>query len=175
MGKGTVTKGSSVKYGSGQYDSTPHGGKGKEQKLLPPAAGEGYNKPTPHTNEATVRDGVEGKGSRKRGYQMDAHSGLYHGPKGEAVGHSSDLRPMEYDHPLYSEGGEGKEVGNVGTGRHHSEGSGKAEHHPPAPKTAHIFPTTGSAGAHGFGHTGSQRQGVLRMSGHTKGHQIGKR
>lgn len=188
MGK-TVTKGSSVKYGSGQYDKTAHSGGGKAQKLRPPAVGTGYDSPTPHASGAIARDGVEGHGSKKRGYQIDAHSGLYHGRQGEAVGHRQDLRPMDYSTELHGEGGhpipDGHGPSHLQKYDHANKGtkvaahplgmSNKAEHHPPASKTPHEFTRLPSKEAHGYGHQGSQRDGWLRSSGHSKGHQIGKR
>jgi len=92
-GKGTVTKGSSIKYGSGHYDSTAHSGKGKSQKLMPPAAGERYNRPTLHTNEAPVYDGLHAKrGYKGSGYNTDAHSTFHHGKDGEAVASKDSIR-----------------------------------------------------------------------------------
>ena len=188
MGK-TVTKGSSVKYGTGQYDSQAHGGKGKGQKLLGTSAGVGRDGPTPHTSGAVARDGAEGHGGRKRGYQTDAHSGLYHGRSGEAVGHRQDLRPMEYDTQLHGEGGrpipDGHGPAHLQHYTHSNKGtkvaahplgmSNKAEHHPPASKAPHEFTRLPSKESHGYGHQGSQRDGWLRHSGHSKGHRVGHR
>jgi hypothetical protein len=157
MGKSQHT-GSSVKYGSGTYDSTAHKGKGKAQKLLPPAAGEGYAKPTPHTNSAPVFDGHAGtKGTR--------------GFKG-----SDDNRPMVYDGKLHGEG-EYRDMVDGGPSRasHLGHGSGKAEHLPNMSSTPHKFNTNTSKDAHGWGHTGSQRVGVFRTSGHAKGHFLGRK
>lgn len=46
-----------------------------------------------------------------------------------------------------------------------------------APKTVGNtpMPTAGSSQPHGYGHTASQRDGHLRLSGDPKAHRIGKR
>jgi hypothetical protein len=187
MGK-TTAKGSSVKYGTGTYDSQAHAGKGKAQKLLPPAAGSRWNKPTPNTGGAIVRDGVEGHGDKKRGYQTDAHSGLYHGRHGEAVGHKNDLH-QEFTGPLWSEGrapmSPDHGPGHLTSYDHANKGSKatahgmgistKAEHHPPASKSPHEFTKLPTREAHGYGHGPGQRNGWLRSSGHAKAHQVGRK
>lgn len=171
---------------SGSYDKSAHKGAGKAQKLLPPAAGKGYNSPTPHSAGAVVADGI----GRGRGYQNDAHSTKYHGRQGEAVGHPDDNRPMSYRSELYSEGrptsasGEGptfvdKHDHTIAKGSHvvtHPIGlSTKADHHPPAAGATHKFSYMSAGGSHGYGHSPSQCSGPLRMSGHSRGHQVGKR
>lgn len=169
------TAGSSVKYGTGFYDSQAHKGFGKEQKALGPSAGENSGSgPTPHTKSAVVRDGVQGKGAPKRGYQADAHTGLYHGPNGQAVGHLDDLRPMRYDNSLYSEGDKDYASEHIETARNKGR-SAKAEHHPRTGGETHKFKYESASQAHGYGHTGSQVDGALRHSGHSRGHQVGKR
>ena len=187
-GKGTVAKGSSVKYGTGKYDSQAHLGKGKGQKLLPPAAGEGYAKPTPNTGGAVVRDGVEGHGSVGRGYQTDAHSGMHHGKRGEAVGNKNDLH-MDFNSPLYSEGrGLNNEnpghitaseyaKGNAGAKAlaHSMQHSTKAEHMPRPSQTPHVFSRPPMKEAHGYSHGPSQRSGPHRLSGHGNAHFLGRK
>lgn len=175
---------------SGSYDKSSHGGKGKDQKLMPPAVGAGYNRPTPHAGGAVVRDGVQGEGGPKRGYQTDAHSGLYHGKRGEAVGHKQDISPMKYDAPLYSEGrplaADGKGPTFAPAHEHPTKGSkatahpiinmgSKAAHHPPASKTPHEFSKLPAGGSHGYGHSPAQHSGWHRLSGHSNAHQIGKK
>lgn len=63
----------------------------------------------------------------------------------------------------------------------HGRPSGKAEHHPGMDKSnvgpmykhaMHDHPQTLS---HGFGHSGDQRRGVFRLSGHKGAHMLGKR
>lgn len=173
----------------GSYDKQAHAGKGKDQKLLFPAVGASPNRPTPHATKAVVRDAVQGEGGPKRGYQMDAHSGLYHGKRGEAVGHKQDNRPMDYNSSLYSEGrplspdGDGPTfVPNHAHGTKGSKAtahplghSTKAAHHPPAPKGAHEFTKLPAGGGHGYGHAPAQQSGWLRLSGHANAHQIGKK
>jgi len=151
--------------------------------ILGPTAGEekGTTKFGP---SAIARDGVEGKASSKRGYQADAHSGLHHGKNGEAVGHRGDLH-MNFDDQLYSEG-RGLSDSNPGhvegygartaTSSQHGKASGKADHHPRMPGTTHKFEQMPASSSHGYGHTGSsQCDGHLRLSGHSKSHQVGKR
>ena len=173
----------SVSYGSGQYDrqahegsGRPHAGFAKTQKALSPAAGEGRNSSTPNANNQPVRDGVEGKGDKKRGYQTDAHSGSYHGKNGEAVGHKSDLH-MQYDKELYSEGREyapeGKNPGHIMTTSQSK--ATKAAHHPPVSNVPHRFDRQPSRESHGFGYGNSQKSGHLRMSGHSHAHLLGKK
>lgn len=167
--------GSSVKYGTGFYDSQAHKGVGKEQKALGPSAGENNGSgPTLHTREAVVRDGVEGKGAPKRGYQIDAHTGLHHGPNGGAVGHFDDLRPMRYENRLYSEGSDDHASAHVETAPNRGR-SARAEHHPAPGGPAHKFSYMSASGAHGYGHSGGQVDGALRHSGHARGHRIGGR
>lgn len=168
--------GSSVKYGTGQYDKSAHKGGGKNQKLMPPAVGTGYGKPTPNSPSAIARDGVEGHANPKRGYQTDAHSGSHHGKNGEAVGHKSDLH-MNYDKELYSEGREAPPEGrNPGHISQTSQGkAAKAAHHPPVNNASHKFEKLPAKDAHGFGYGSSNKSGHLRMSGHSRAHQVGKR
>lgn len=179
----------------GGYDKQAHGGVGRGQNNLPgssrnlrtkhlsPGKGEDYNKATPHAAGAVVADGI----GRGRGYQVDAHSGLYHGRKGEAVGHKTDQAPMQWTSELYSEGrplaSENNNPGYVQGHDHPTKGSHatahsmghstKAEHHPPTSGKAHEFNYMSSREAHGFGYSPSQHKGPLRMSGHAYGHQIG--
>jgi len=173
---GKYKAGSSVKYGTGQYDSQSHQGKGKNQKLLPPAAGDGYNKPTPNTGSAPVRDGKQGKGSKSGGYQIDAHSGKHHGSSGQAVGHRDDMH-QDYATELYSEGrplsDERNNPGFVADGGHgHPH---RAQHHPAPTGAPDKFGHLKNEGAHGYGHGSGQKSGYLRMSGHSNAHQVGKR
>jgi hypothetical protein len=172
---------------SGSYDKSAHNGAGKGQKSLSATAGAGRNSSTPHTGNAIVRDGVEGHGGPNRGYQMDAHSGSYHGKHGEAVGHKNDNAPMNYSASLYGEGRPTSESGagptfvdkhdhgtpGTKTATHPLGYSTKAEHHPPLAGKAHVFNTMSSRSAHGFGHSPSQCCGPLRMSGHARGHRLG--
>src|SRR5882672_9685434 len=87
--------------GDGTYDKSAHGGHGKGQKSLGDTAGPGRNNSTPHAAHAIARDGVEGHGTVKRGYQNDAHSMNFHGKSGEAVGNKSDHRPFNWDGELH--------------------------------------------------------------------------
>lgn len=58
----------------------------------------------------------------------------------------------------------------------HGHVSGKAEHHMHMGPTYHYpAPSAGMSSAHGFGHTGEQKCGVLRNSGHKGAHRVGKR
>jgi hypothetical protein len=188
-----------VSYKTGSYDSSSHAGHGTKQKLLWPAAGTDLEGPTPGATRGRtpVRDGIEGKGSAKRGYQTDAHSGLHHGKSGEAVGHLDDLH-MNYDSPLHSEGKElntnnpshtkggghnraesnsgpsKKGAGVSGSSSGHGKASGKADHHPRMGGPVSKFEQM--TNGHGFGHESSgQRAGHLRLSGSSKAHQVGKR
>jgi len=171
------TPGSSVKYGTGSYDSQAHKGVGRDQKALSPTAGENNGSgSTLHTRNAIVRDGVSGKGAPKRGYQIDAHTGTHHGPNGQAMGHLDDIRPARYERQLLSEGdGDGAaHTKHIETAPNRGRPA-RAEHHPAPGGETHKF-KYGSAGeAHGYGHSGSQVEGALRHSGHSRGHRIGKR
>ncbi len=176
-------KSSSVKYGTGSYDKSAHSGAGKSQKLLWPAVGEKPNTTTPRAASGQIaRDGVEGHGSVKRGYQHDAHSSSHHGKSGEAVGHKNDSH-IPYDSHLHSETGSDKidmsqqNLGaNPGFVEHHQHGNGtKAVHHPPVTGKPHEFARLPSRESHGYGHTPAQRNGWLRSSGHSKAHMVGKR
>lgn len=64
----------------------------------------------------------------------------------------------------------------IGVSMHKSDGKGGAEHHKGS-TMAHgspfVFRAPPATGAHGYGHEGSQRQGHLRMSGHSGAHRIG--
>ena len=178
-------KSSSVKYGTGSYDSSAHGGKGKGQKILGGSAGEGRDGSTPRAHNQPVHDGHGASGgarSPKAGYQHDAHTDKHHGKSGEAVGHKSDSH-IPYDAHLHSETGSDKidyKTQNLGANpgflEHYQHGtSAKAAHHPPATGKSHEFTRLPSTEAHGYGHTPSQRNGWLRSSGHSKGHQVGRR
>lgn len=58
----------------------------------------------------------------------------------------------------------------------HGHTSGKAEHHGHmGPAYNFPNPSAGMSSAHGFGHTGEQKCGVLRNSGHKGAHRVGKR
>lgn len=61
-----------------------------------------------------------------------------------------------------------------GASNEHGHVSGKAEHLPGL-KGAHCFKQPSMAHAHGFGHSGEQHRGPLRVSGHKSAHQIGRR
>lgn len=173
---GKYKAGSTVKYGTGEYDSQSHKGRGKSQKLLPPAVGDGYNRPTPNSGSAPARDGVEGHAGKKRGYQIDAHTGLHHGPRGQALGHADDLH-QDYSTQLYSEGralaGERNNPGFVADGGHGDKH--RAQHHPAPSQTPDKFHKPSDDGAHGYRYGSSQKKGFLRMSGHSKAHQVGRR
>lgn len=158
----------------GSYDKTAHGGHGKGQKILGPTAGPDRSGSTPHSSGAVARDGVEGRGGPKRGYQADAHSGLHHGRGGEAVGSKNDFGLMNYDHQLYGEGSSMPHVGIKTSGKHGAV-MPRAEHHPAPTGQPHRFREGSVNAAHGYGHGPSQRSGVLRYSGHVRGHQVGKR
>lgn len=168
-----------ISYGGkdGCYDDHAHGGHGRGQDNKPPAKGAGYDKPTPHASGAVVRDGTEGHGSKKRGYQTDAHSEAHHN-YGEAVGRKEDIRPMNYDSPLYAEG-----KGNFNRTDHgqtfigpagHGAGPNKAEHHPRMGEAHSFAKPSGAKESHGFGYSATNRRGDLRFSGHDGAHQIGK-
>jgi len=145
------------------YDGSSHGGSGRNQNLMWPAAGELYNKPLPHTGQAVVGPpqgaGHSGKGE---GYQTDAHTGSHHGPNGQAVGSVDDHKPMRWKSPLHTE----NVAGMPKEGSH-----GKAMHHTQPQGDAHRFKTSNSG--HGYGHSVSQMKGPLRMSGHSRAHRIG--
>lgn len=170
---GKLTGKNSVSYGTGQYDKSGHGGTGTKQKMLSPAAGEEKGA-TKHAPSAIARDGVEGKGSPGRGYQTDAHSGSHHGKSGEAVGHKNDFH-MDYGETLYGEGRgyapEGKNPGHIMESTNSK--ATKAAHHPEVTGPTHKFPQM--KGGDGFGYGSGQRNGHLRMSGHSRAHQVGKR
>jgi hypothetical protein len=169
-----VTQSGKKLIGSGEYDKTAHGGHGKGQKLLSTWAGPGRDKATPHAGGAVVRDSVEGHGSPKRGYQIDAHSPSHHGRNGEAVGVKGDFRPMSYDGNLHSEGTSMAHVG-AKTNAKHGAATARAEHHPAPTGQPHRFKEGSVSAAHGYGHAPAQREGVFRNSGHSKAHQVGKR
>lgn len=56
----------------------------------------------------------------------------------------------------------------------HGRVSGKAEHHH-GMGAPHNFPSPSTSGAHGYGHSGAQRHGVFRLSGHPGAHRVGQR
>jgi hypothetical protein len=167
-----------VSYGTGQYDSHSHAGHGKKQKLLPPAVGEHYNRATPGARNAVVGppEGA-GHGKRGKGYNTEAHTETHHGTSGQAMGHKDDIKPMCYDTATHSEG-RGALDGHGGPSKimgHNHGTTNKAEHHPRMSNEAHKFKQPMTDGAHGYGHSGGQRQGMLRMSGHQQAHRIGKK
>ncbi len=59
-------------------------------------------------------------------------------------------------------------------GGKHGHASGKAEHHPSS-GDAYIFRSPATSGRHGFGHSGGQLRGPLRLSGHGGAHRLGSR
>lgn len=65
---------------------------------------------------------------------------------------------------------EAREREVLGAGYEQHEAAEKASYS----KGAHKFPAA-PASASGFGHSGSQKVGVLRHSGHPKAHRIGKK
>lgn len=157
----------------GDYDSTAHKGSGKAQKLLPPAVGQGYNKPTPHSKSAVVGEVMQaGKGA---GYQTSAHTETHHGKSGQAMGHRDDIKPMKYDTPTHMEGrGSLDSHGGPNFTARMSSSANKAAHHPRAGE-AHSFPSNNGSSSHGWGHSSAQRKGPLRMSGHQRGHRVGSK
>ena len=166
-----------VSYGTGQYDSHGHGGHGKKQKIMFPAVGEGFNKATPGARNAVVGppEGA-GHGKKGKGYNTEAHSDAHHGASGAAVGTKSDNGPMCYDQSLHGEG-RGAIDGHGGPSKimgHNHGTTNKAEHNPRSGE-AHHFPHPMTDGAHGYGHSGNQKHGSLRMSGHSNAHRIGKK
>lgn len=66
-------------------------------------------------------------------------------------------------------------VESEGPSNEHGKASGKAEHLP-GMKSAHMIaaPAQGLL-SHGFGHSGDQRKGVFRLSGHPQAHRLGSR
>lgn len=158
------------------YDSHAHAGKGKAQKLLWPAVGASPNKPTPHSSSAVVGPPQgAGHGKKGKGYNTDAHASNHHGKDGEAVGHTDSFRPMEYKSQLQSEGKGGLTPNGGGPAfvhDYHHNSPTKAAHHPRMGEP-HKFDRPPSQEAHGFGHSGGERKGHLRMSGHSKGHRVG--
>lgn len=60
------------------------------------------------------------------------------------------------------------------TKSHHDGSTAKAEHHTSAGEP-HRFEHPMSRASHGYGHSKSNRDGALRMSGHSGAHRIGKR
>ena len=170
--------GSSVSYGTGQYDSQAHGGHGRGQTKLSPTAGKdkGATKGASDSPPVYDKTGSGQKESGKIGYQMDAHTGLHHGKRGQAVGHIDDLH-MDFDSQLYSEGrplaGERQNPGFVADGGHGNPH--RAQHHPTPTGAPDKFQKIADGGAHGYRHEGEQKKGYLRMSGHSGAHLIGKR
>lgn len=59
----------------------------------------------------------------------------------------------------------------------HGRASGKAEHHPDMQKAPMMPGQRHPQGvlSHGYGHSGDQRRGVFRVSGHKDAHQLGRR
>lgn len=72
-------------------------------------------------------------------------------------------------------------VESEGPSHEHGKASGKAEHHPGMGKggggmNQHALKDHPQGLlSHGFGHTGDQRHGVFRLSGHPKAHRLGSR
>lgn len=172
--------GNTLKYGGkgGEYDNHAHKGSGRQQNLYPPAAGEDYNKPTPHHRDGSqvpARDGTHGHGSAKRGYQTDAHSEAHH-HHGEAVGKKEDNKPFNWESPLHAEGKKnfiGKDSGHTFLEAKSGPNSNKAEHHPRMSDEPHRFSRPPLKDAHGYGHSATNRMGHLRLSGHDGGHMVG--
>jgi hypothetical protein len=73
---------------------------------------------------------------------------------------------------LHKEGAAGHETADglhsIGFGNK----TGKAEHHPHM-GSAHTFKPPAMQNAHGYGHSGGERKGALRMSGVKGAHRIG--
>lgn len=170
--------GNTLKYGGkgGEYDSHAHSGVGRQQENNTKVSkGEGYNKPTPHSSGAVVRDGVEGHGSKKRGYQTDAHTEAHHN-HGEAVGNKGDNKPFNWESPLYAEGKgnfNGEDKGQTFIKDHNHGTPNKAAHHPRMSDEPHRFSKPPMTEAHGYGHSATNRKGALRMSGHDGAHCVG--
>lgn len=65
---------------------------------------------------------------------------------------------------------------SIGTGMHEGGRKGGAEHHKGSTMgsgSPFVFRAPPATGAHGYGHSGGQRKGHLRTSGHSGAHQIG--
>lgn len=170
--------GNTLKYGGkgGEYDNHAHSGSGRSQENNTKVTkGEGYNKPTPHSSGAVVRDGTQGHGSAKRSYQTDAHSTSHH-HHGEAVGSKDDNRPFKWDSPLYAEGKKNymsEDRGQTFEKSHDHGTPNKAAHHPRMSEEPHRFSRPPLTDAHGYGHSATERKGHLRMSGHPDAHCVG--
>lgn len=172
---GKYKAGSSVSYGTGEYDSQAHKGAGKHGKSLGPSAGQEKGA-TKHAGKAIAHDTATGGRAGKVGYQTDAHTGLHHGSRGQAIGHRDDLH-QDYSAELYSEGrplaGERNNPGFVADGGHgHPH---RAQHHPAPSGAPDKFSKPSDDGAHGYRYGSGQKKGFLRMSGHAKAHRIGQR
>lgn len=155
------------------YNTEAHGGAGRGQNNLGKPSGAGRGSKTP--NASPVAHSMQSKGTgSKKGYDTSAHTTAHHehAKDGQAVGRVGSQLPMSYEAPTWAEGG--KQKVNVGTYTNsYAHGTpNKAEHHPPAGKEPHKFDRP-AQGAHGFGHSGSERKGVHRLSGHPGAHQVG--
>jgi hypothetical protein len=94
--------------------------------------------------------------------------------------------PKDYDKPQHHAEAIAKMPHAKDDGHNGPSGYEKPEHHSDMIQdggpSAHVGPAgraplrhPAPSHAHGFGHGASQRHGALRMSGHPRGHQIGKR
>lgn len=150
-----------------------------------PGKGSGYPRAA-HQKElegqhAAHRSGGDGmRRGTNPGYSTEAHTRGHHGSEGEAIGKPGSQTMPHYDTATQQETGKRRMAAGEGPtfveGQGHDGHAAKAHHHPRAGE-AHNFKGIGGAGerAHGYGHSITERAGPMRLSGHSKAHQVGKR
>lgn len=150
------------KYDAGTHAKQPHG------KSIGAAPEHTRHRPN-QSFEAEVR---EHSGAGHRGTVGNIGKG------GSSMGHHrsevANVGTEKRGTHLVGECGEGHDKQphgkSIGTGQHKAEIRGM-----PHGGDAHIFRPPTAHNAHGFGHSGGQRKGFYRTSGHSGAHRIGSR
>lgn len=155
------------KYDAGAHAKQPHG---KSIGAAPEHAKHRANQ----SFEAEVKEHNSG-GKHGAVANIAAKGGSTMGHRGEVANvdkpEGSHLLEQDNDRHAKQHKGDG-----VGVAMHKSDGKGGAEHHKGstmAHGSPYVFRAPPATNAHGYGHSGGQRKGHLRMSGHSGAHMIG--